>query len=390
MNTNLAIIGSHKVTRGDYRPRPGFDVWVFNEAVSRGEDFAKDATAVFQMHLPVIWRNPRNRNDPRHYDWLKSQAALDIWMIDKFEDVPRSRRYPLDDVLAMLGPEWADHFLTSSPAQAIALGILLGYKKIEIYGVVMESNTEYQFQRDGVAFWMGFAKGRGVDLSFSSDTYRGPVYGFEGSIEVPYSLFVDRMTELRPQIDDLSRQYKDALHVVDSAIKAFSSDASAGNEKALYSAIEKQKLAADALGLVDGQYQENERYKGKADAMIEQSGSFIFSRQEFEAGAKSFLDAAEDKHVDLISFGTKLDMAQRAISQSGGPKRGVFVGTFRGTLVEYLKAANAEAVLKGKSKENFSLMAYLDKSIRAAGGASAEQVLRDLLPAEQVQQEAAA
>jgi len=67
----LVILGSHPGTRQDFdwgRVKD-VDVWAFNEAVSRGE-WVQFASAVFQMHIPAIWRNPTNRNDNKHADWL--------------------------------------------------------------------------------------------------------------------------------------------------------------------------------------------------------------------------------------------------------------------------------------------------------------------------------
>ena len=76
----LAIIGSHTRTREAFDfNRTDADVWLFNEAYSNKENvWAKRADAVFQLHDPIIWKNPKNRNDPKHYDWLKSTLTTVI------------------------------------------------------------------------------------------------------------------------------------------------------------------------------------------------------------------------------------------------------------------------------------------------------------------------
>jgi hypothetical protein len=125
----LVIMGSHPRTRGDFDwSRDDCDILVFNEAMKQA--WVKRADYVMQMHLPVIFRNPGNRNDANHYEWLKSGNTPIIWMQEEYEDVPRSKKYPIDEV-CKLGRK----YLTSSAAYAIALGIQQGYDKIEIYGV---------------------------------------------------------------------------------------------------------------------------------------------------------------------------------------------------------------------------------------------------------------
>ena len=126
MKSTLAIIGSHSGTRGQYDwTRSDCDAWVFNEALSSSQVLRRSAeelrkrgdpikaqiqeeqafvpddgvSAVFQLHLPAIWKNPKNRNDPHHYEWLKSGNTPDIYMLEAFEEVPRAIKYPLDEVI---------------------------------------------------------------------------------------------------------------------------------------------------------------------------------------------------------------------------------------------------------------------------------------------------
>jgi len=118
----LAIIGSHPRTREAFDfNRTDADVWLFNEAYSNKDNvWAKRADAVFQLHDPIIWTNPKNRNDPKHYDWLKSTLTT-VYMQSHYDDVPSSVAYPLDEIKAMAG---SPNFLTSSVSMAIALGNL--------------------------------------------------------------------------------------------------------------------------------------------------------------------------------------------------------------------------------------------------------------------------
>lgn len=382
MNTTLVIIGSHPRTRANFDfNRTDADIWLFNEALSgKGEShaWAKRGDAVFQMHVPAIWRNPQNRNDPGHYKWLNTQKDVPIWMQEAYPEVPMAKAYPLQGVLDLLGGD-PDHFLSSSVPQAMGLAAYLGcYKRIEIYGVAMETNTEWAHQREGVAFWKGFLMGRGIEVYFADPTFRVPIYGYEGEVAIAYEKFGERMAELQPEIERLGGIYQAATAGATHALTAFTLDASKENANALFAAVKAQVTAVQQLGLLDGMRQENARYKGKADTMREASGGeFVFSRQEFESAAKNMGEQAGSYHSQFIVLGTKLGLAQEAIARAakGSAKRNKAAQGYAGLLAEYMKAANFGAIHKGASEENFRYMAILDKGIRAAGGYKAEPVL---------------
>jgi hypothetical protein len=389
MKSTVAIIGSHPRTREDFDfSRTDCDIWLFNEALSGNNPWAKRADMIFQMHVPAIWRNPTNRNDPHHYDWLKSQDSCAVMMQDIYEDVPRSVRYPLTDVAQMLGvtaDELAqvDHFISSSVSQAIAYAVLKGYQRIEVYGVAMETNTEYQFQREGVAFWMGFAKGRGIEFDFVDPTFRDvPLYGYNGTVSVEYDKFDSRIEELQLHVPETSAQYQASVMEVKKALEQFVDDGTKDRENALHACAEKVFQTCSQLGLLDGAIQENQKYKAKADAMkAAAGGEFVFSRQEFEAGVKGLGDKAKEWEVKYIAFGTELGIIQNNIrlSPKGSPKRERFAVEFLRKYREYLEAVNRMNLYRGAAQENYNYMMYLDKHIRAAGGSKSEEVLLESL-----------
>lgn len=360
--------------------RTDADVWLFNEAISNpnNHSWAKRADAVFQMHVPTIWRNPGNRNDPHHYEWLKTQTDCVVWMQDEYPEVLMAKRYPLDGILAMIGDAKA-HFLTSSVPQAMALAAYLGcYTRVEIYGVAMETNTEYQFQREGVSFWLGFLKGRGIDTYFADPTFEAPLYGYEGKVSVEYERFAERIAEIEPQIKELMPFYNAAARETVKALQMLVLDGSKELENALIACVHKQKEIGAQLGLLDGAQQENERYKAKADAMREaDEGNHLFSRQEFESAAKSCSDKAESAKVKFIAFGTELGIIQQNMMHAprGSDKRQKMANQFLQKIKDYLNANSEMFLYQGAAGENYNYMAYLDKHIRAAGGSKSEAVL---------------
>jgi hypothetical protein len=376
MKNTVAIVGSHPRTRGlfDFN-RTDCDVWVFNEAVSN-KTFPR-ADAVFQLHVPAIFRNPGNRNDPKHYEWLKAQTDCMVFMQDVYPDIPRSVKYPKDEVLGLLSGD-PDHFLSSSVSMAIAAAVHYGYQRIEVYGVAMETNTEYQFQREGVAFWRGFAMGRGISFYFADPTYNVPIYGYEGKVSVEYERFQERIDELIPDAEALTRQYLAAEADTRKAVELFENESSMDAENALYTSVKRQCDLGEQLGLIDGAIQENRRYKGKADAMrTTAEGEFIFSRQEFESAAAKLKEEANRQSTMYVSAGTTLGHIHENIKRAakGSHKRAQLVETYRNHLQGYFKVSNSMFIYKGAAEENFRYLAYLDKYVRAAGGEKSEAVL---------------
>ena len=241
----------------------------------------------------------------------------------------------------------------------------------------METNTEYQYQRDGVTLWLGVALGLGIEVDAHMGIFDNPLYGYEGEVVIDYHQFDARIAELTPQIDEISKQYLASVATLKKVIDRFAADASADNDRELLQAVHAQLAIGEQLGTLDGMRQENMKYKSKADAMKSVSGEFLFSRQEFESSAKQLTDKVNETNTIWITYGTRLGDMHEAIKRAAknSPKRGKLVQQYRQTLQGYMNASNKMAVYRGAAQENFNYMAYLDKHIRAAGGAKSEQAL---------------
>lgn len=383
MKSTVAIVGSHPRTREAFDfSRTDCDVWLFNEAISnKGNTWAKRADAIFQMHIPVIWQNPNNRNDNGHYEWLKTQTEVPvIYMQEAYPDVPRAVKYPLADVRALLNDN-PDHFLSSSVPQAMGLAILQGYKRIEVYGVAMETNTEYRWQREGVAFWRGFAMGRGIDFYFADPTYRCPLYGYDGEVVIPYEDFNKRIEELTPAIQQLTEKYKRAAEVVNDAANAF--EAGDNDPEKLVPKVSHLVSIGQELGKLDGAKQENEKYVKKANEMRGVSGEYAFSRQEFEGSAAQLQKNASELQIQFAAIGGQLGMVHNLVTKAakGSPKRAKALENYQRLLQDYFRCNNIVAVYRGAAAENMRYMERLDHGIRAAGGEKSEEVILESLNA---------
>jgi len=379
MRDILAIVGSHPRTRAEFDfDRTDCDIWVFNEAMSQG--WVGRADAVFQMHREEIWRNPQNCNDPKHAEWLKSGNTPPIIMQDVYQDVPQSEKYPLDDVCAALLPgltvsEGSERYFTSSIAYAIALGIYRGYASIEIYGIEMETQTEYVYQRDGVTFWMGIALGNGVGMDVHSSMFDAPLYGYQGEALLDYSMFVERASELEKLLPPIKAAYE---LLRNKAVDAYYQYETRGeNPKAVVDTMMAQIEAGNKYGMIDGALQEIKRYIGKADTMrAEAGGKFLFARQEFEQASKRIAQKRENAiTLANTAAGACQVQFQAAINTKSIAKRRKVLKKFAEIAGQYIYHSIDVGLYSGVYQENLHMLNTLDRSIRAAGGAKAEQAL---------------
>lgn len=84
--------------------------------------------------------------------------------------------YPLEEILK----NYSSRFFTNTISYMIAYAIYCGYEKISMYGVDLELDGEYSFERPSVTYWIGFARGCSIEVTIASEI-DDPLflYGFE-------------------------------------------------------------------------------------------------------------------------------------------------------------------------------------------------------------------
>jgi hypothetical protein len=98
----------------------------------------------FEMHHPQYLRD--------------IGCAKQADLLASVENCVTLANYPLEDVAAL-----ADYF-TCSIAYMIALAIVRGATHIGLYGVNLNHESEYAYERPCVEFWLGMAAGQGVKV----------------------------------------------------------------------------------------------------------------------------------------------------------------------------------------------------------------------------------
>ena len=378
MKPTVAIVGSHPRTREEFDfDRTDCDIWLFNEAMS--QPWAKRADGVFQLHKPVIWRSKTNRNDPFHGDWLKSGNTPTIFMQEQYEEVPRAEKYPLDEVLTL---SQGIRFLTSSIALAIALAIHKGYKRIEIYGVEMETTTEYGEQRQGVAFWAGIAIGRGIELDFhNTNFFAAPIYGYEGNHTIPLERFENRRAELKAQTVEKEQLFDIEMDILNGIFAKFAEDYKNGYADMHECILKMQQMAHD-FGILDGQLQVIERYIANIETMIKESGDYIIVGQVYEGAMRGAAQEHDQKKLGYVNKGVQLENAVKLLEgATNKDRRKQVIMQVKTVIAQFFKAAGELGILQGVVIENQALMDANVRLIQALGGEKAYSIVKDELGA---------
>ena len=365
MKDTVAIVGSHPGTRLEFDfTRDDCDIWVFNEALDT--DWATHADGVFQMHKPVIWRSKTNRNDPKHYEWLKTQTDSIIYMTDKHDDVPMSEAFPLSEVMEYVPT--AEKYFTSSVAYAIALGIYKQYKRIELYGVEMETGTEYGHQRTGVAYWVGIAVGLGIEVDFHSNKFfKAYLYGYDGDVQIPISHYEERIEILKPHIKGTAEMFNKVSKMVDDLlnefIKTYKADLSSLDEK-----IWAMGKNTHDFGMLDGALQTNQSYLDKSKKMLEESGTYLIVRQEYESYQVAGMKQRRKENINVYNLANVLHKHRDDLMTNDCREvREKLVKQVKTSIQKYCKASTEFGRCDGIMNENIMLTAEFDKYLIAAG-----------------------
>lgn len=285
-NKTVALVGTHPITR-EKAPfsNSAVDIWIFNGQSTM--DWCPRASAVFDIHPPDdIFR--RAQEDKAFGNWLRAEKGLPFYTPRPTPDCPGNIVYPLDDVCTALLPNFKrgmeiNKYFTSGPCYAIALAIFHGYTRIEMYGIEMENNTEYVYQRDGIGLWLGIAVGRGIEvvLHEQSMIFYAPLYGYEmDASKVDREAFEARASELEQLMEKTHSEYNRARGILDAVQKEFIDAQTAGMpQDELLKIGEKYEVAQNAYeqaianhAFVNGQFIDCRTWQSRVEKVMEYNG----------------------------------------------------------------------------------------------------------------------
>lgn len=149
-----------------------FEIWGCNEC----HMVFPRVDLLFELHSPKVIIDTKKEMAGKHLEWLRN-AKIPLLMQKHYEDIPNSIPFPKDYIVGKYG-----NYFTNTISWQIALAIDLGFKEIHLYGVNMANDEEYASQRPSVEYFVGLARGMGIEVFIpdQSDICKSwTLYGFE-------------------------------------------------------------------------------------------------------------------------------------------------------------------------------------------------------------------
>lgn len=369
MKKVLVIMGTHPNGRKTFNlSRKDCDIWMFNEAPSlkneKGHYMFPKADAVLQLHNQAIWKNPKNRSDPEYYRWLADGETPTVYMQEKFKEVPKAVKYPIEKVLDLTrsirlvirGKEQRFKYFSSSPDYALALVAQMWregerYKRVEIHGIELQMESEYQYQRTGFGFWVGYLAALGVEVVLYNSIFDEPMYGYEGDVALSSLDIEKRLDELKKELGDDKENYqKEAKIFLDSIAGLLNKDISGEIQRQITELNKKY----DAAGILNGKIQENLKYLERAKAMEDTSGAAVFSMGEFDGARVATNRQYPQVRTEAINLNAQIDQLLKGllILKKKSQKRKRAVDEFGRLIAELMNKNMSMLHLIGVVREN--------------------------------------
>jgi len=213
---------------------PDYEIWTVNNL----HNFVPRQDRIFQIHQRWEWNpapgEPKHHgvDTNKHVQFLQT-CGIPVYTVEHYPDIPTSIRYPLEEMIEEFGiprtghDQTKDAYFTNTVSFMIALAIYEKFETIEIYGVDMAVGTEYDSQRPSCEYYIGIAKGRGIEVKLpaSADLLKSRfVYGFESEKIAAWKKKVQKtikeMMNRKQQADQAVRQQQSVSDKYEGAITA--------------------------------------------------------------------------------------------------------------------------------------------------------------------------
>lgn len=160
--------------------------------------------AWIEQHFGVLQGKPELWEEYR--GWLAKDHGDDrlIYLLEPSPWAPNAVLFPVRELVEFFGRP----YFTSTIAYQIGLAILLGAKRIGLWGIDFRSDTEYGFERPCAEWLLGIAQGRGIEIVLPDQAAvlnNGgvePLYG-AAELDTPLADFEKIFTERVRECDEL-------------------------------------------------------------------------------------------------------------------------------------------------------------------------------------------
>ena len=228
---SVAIVGFSETTRSEapWGDEEGWsELWICNrlglqEGVTRWtRHFDPHTVSWSEEHFePALWEEYRDQ-------FLKlDHGDKLVYLPEASQEFPNSVSYPYEEVIRFVGRR----YLTSAISYQIALALLLGAKRIGLWGIDLRADEEYAAQRPCAEWLLGLAQGMYVEIVVPDESailnadHSQPLYGVEegsGDLIEAERAFTARVRELEQSLAEMKEQ-NDALvnqmHTMNGALQ---------------------------------------------------------------------------------------------------------------------------------------------------------------------------
>lgn len=212
---SVAIVGFSEKTFPYCMYSKADEVWSLNYAFLVNDQMPR-FDRLFEIHKRDWYLRKEVITSQKYDEWLKNNHTIPVIMQESelTPDIPMGVRFPYEEICEKFlkklvkvdyetGEENYQQYFTSSFAFMMALALYEGFDEIEIFGIDMEINTEYSYQKPNGEFWVGIALGMGKTVKFPKQSYMcsALVYGYD---VIPY---IDP-----PRVKEIVEIYQDKMH----------------------------------------------------------------------------------------------------------------------------------------------------------------------------------
>lgn len=211
---SLCILGTASSMKDAPFEDDSFEMWGVSGLLGSAD--CKRLDRIYELHP---WYEVRSML-PLLQEMEKSEAP--IYMQDVYEEVPRSVKFPRDEIyehfhLSAMGDPL---YVTNSVTWMILHGIYEGYKDFALFGVHMAHDMEYAYQRASCMWALGIIHGKmlsgepySIHVSDESELFRAQYeYGFDQPTKLMMQMDMRRkrlamgIQQTEKQMEDLKKQ----------------------------------------------------------------------------------------------------------------------------------------------------------------------------------------
>jgi hypothetical protein len=185
MNKTVAIAGFSTTTLPALKDSKADEIWTLNHAFVMGFAIPR-IDRVFEIHKYGWFLRKGQYQLTNYRKWLRKKHPFPIYMQKEYKSFPSSVRYPIEEVHEyifghLLRNGERNLYYQSSFSYMMALAIYEGVSRIEIYGVDMTNDTEYNYQKPSGELMIGVALGHGIDvvLQPNSGLCKAQLYAYD-------------------------------------------------------------------------------------------------------------------------------------------------------------------------------------------------------------------